>query len=50
MSFLVTLACSAPGGIVYLLYRPSRGMGAVNLSEMEREVATLEQRIVEKEG
>jgi hypothetical protein len=28
MSFLVTLACSAPGGIVYLLYRPSRGMGA----------------------
>jgi hypothetical protein len=50
MSFLVTLACSAPGGIVYLLYRPSGAKGPVNLSDMEREVATIEQQIVEKEG
>jgi hypothetical protein len=49
MSFLVTLACAAPGGIVYLFYRPSVATGAVKLSDMEREVASLEHRIVEKE-
>jgi hypothetical protein len=50
MSFLVTLACAAPGGIVYFLYRPSGATGAVTLSDMEREVANLEHRITEKEA
>jgi uncharacterized protein (TIRG00374 family) len=49
LSFLTMMACAAPGGIVYLLYRPSRAAGPVKLSEMEREVATLEHEIVEKE-
>ena len=49
LSFLTMLACAAPGGIVYLLYRPSRAVGPVKLSEMEREVATLEHEIAEKE-
>ena len=49
MSFLVTLACAAPGGLVYLLYRPSSATGPVNLSDMEREVASLEHQIVEEE-
>ena len=50
MSFLVMLAASAPGGLVYLLYRPSGAAGHVKLSEMEREVATLEHGITEKES
>jgi uncharacterized protein (TIRG00374 family) len=49
LSFLTMLICAAPGGIIYLLYRPSRAAGHVRLSEMEREVATLEHEIVEKE-
>jgi hypothetical protein len=38
MSFVVMLICAAPGGLVYLLYRPSGAKGSVSLSEMEREV------------
>ena len=49
MSFLVMLACSAPGGIVYLFYRPSGRAGHVKLSEMRKEVATLEHEITEGE-
>ena len=49
MSFLVMLACAAPGGLIYLLYRPSGTARPVKLGEMEREVATLEHRIAEKE-
>jgi glycosyltransferase 2 family protein len=49
MSFLVMLASSAPGGIVYFLYKPSGQVGHVKLSEMRREVATLEHEITEKE-
>ena len=49
MSFLVMLACAAPGGLVYLFYRPSGATGPVKLREMKREVATLEHGIVEKE-
>ncbi|MFN2507681.1 MAG: lysylphosphatidylglycerol synthase transmembrane domain-containing protein [Chthoniobacterales bacterium] len=45
MSFIVMLGCSAPGGLVYLLYRPSRAIGHVRLGDMEREVATLEHGI-----
>ena len=47
MSFLVMLACSAPGGIVYFLYKPSGQSGHVRLSEMRKEVATLEHEIAE---
>ena len=49
MSFLVMLACSAPGGIVYFLYKPSGQKGHVRLSEMRKEVATLEHEITESE-
>ena len=47
MSFLVMLACSAPGGIVYFFYKPSGQSGHVKLSEMRKEVATLEHEIAE---
>jgi uncharacterized membrane protein YbhN (UPF0104 family) len=49
MSFLVMLACSAPGGIVYFFYRPSGQARHVKLSEMRKEVATLEHEITESE-
>ncbi len=49
MSFLVMLVCSAPGGIVYFFYRPSGQSGHVKLSEMRKEVATLEHEITEGE-
>jgi uncharacterized protein (TIRG00374 family) len=49
MSFLVILACCAPGGLVYFFYKPSGQIGHVKLHEMEREVATLEHEISEKE-
>ena len=49
MSFLVMLACSAPGGIVYFFYKPSGQKGHVRLSEMRKEVATLEHEITESE-
>jgi hypothetical protein len=49
MSFLIILVCSAPGGLVYLFYRPSGAAARVKLSEMEREVATVEHEIIEAE-
>ncbi|MDB6147776.1 MAG: hypothetical protein JWO45_1440 [Spartobacteria bacterium] len=49
MSFLIILLCSAPGGLVYFLYRPSGKPGHIRLREMEREVATLEHEISETE-
>jgi hypothetical protein len=49
MSFLVMLACSAPGGMVYFFYRPSGRAGHVKLSEMRKEVATREHEITESE-
>ncbi|MEO7168072.1 MAG: lysylphosphatidylglycerol synthase transmembrane domain-containing protein [Spartobacteria bacterium] len=49
MSFLVMLVCCAPGGIVYFLYKPSGQAGHVKLSEMRKEVATLEHEITEGE-
>ena len=50
MSFFVTLICAAPGGIVYLFYRPSGAKGAVSISDMEREVTDLEHGIVAEAG
>ena len=47
MSFLVILLCSAPGGIIYLFYKPSGVTAPVKLSEMKREVATAEHEIPE---
>ena len=49
MSFLVMLACCAPGGIVYFFYRPSGRAAHVKLSEMRKEVETLEHEIAEAE-
>jgi uncharacterized protein (TIRG00374 family) len=49
MSFLVMLVSSAPGGIVYFFYKPSGQAGHVKLSEMRKEVATLEHEITESE-
>ena len=50
MSFVVTLICAAPGGLVYLLYKPSGATSSASLSEMEREVTNLEHGIVGKAG
>ena len=49
MSFLIILFCSAPGGIVYFFYRPSGQEGHVRMRDMQREVATLEHELTEKE-
>ena len=49
MSFLVIIACCAPGGIVYFFYKPSGVPRHVRLREMKREVATLEHEISEAE-
>jgi len=49
MSFLIILFCSAPGGIVYFFYRPSGAKGHVRMRDMQREVATLEHELTEKE-
>jgi uncharacterized protein (TIRG00374 family) len=49
MSFLVMLLCSAPGGLVYLFYKPSGETRHVKLREMESEVATLEHEIADAE-
>lgn len=47
LSFLIILICSAPGGIVYLLYRPSGAAGHVKLREMKDEIATVEHELSE---
>jgi glycosyltransferase 2 family protein len=49
MSFLIILVCSAPGGLVYLFYKPSGAAGRVKLRDMERELATVEHEISETE-
>ena len=49
MSFLIILFCSAPGGIVYFFYRPSGEKAHVRMRDMQREVATLEHELSEKE-
>jgi uncharacterized membrane protein YbhN (UPF0104 family) len=48
MSFLIILVSCAPGGLVYLFYKPSGGE-RVKLRDMEREVATVEHEIGETE-
>jgi uncharacterized membrane protein YbhN (UPF0104 family) len=45
MSFLIILVCSAPGGLVYLFYKPSGEARHVPMREMQRDVATLEHEI-----
>jgi glycosyltransferase 2 family protein len=45
MSFLIILVCSAPGGLVYLFYKPSGEAPHVPMREMQRDVATLEHEI-----
>lgn len=45
MSFLVILICCAPGGLVYLFYKPSGEAGHVRMREMQSEVKTLEHEI-----
>jgi uncharacterized protein (TIRG00374 family) len=46
MSFLVMLFCALPGGMVYFFYKPSGAVARhVKLSEMQREVATLEHEV-----
>ena len=47
LSFLIIIFCSLPGGLVYFFYRPSGATGHVKVSEMAREVATLEHEIGE---
>jgi hypothetical protein len=47
--FLVILVCCLPGGIVYFFYKPSGATGHVKMSEMQKEFATLEHEIAEKE-
>lgn len=49
LGFIVTLLCAAPGGLIYLLYRPSGATGAVTLSDMERQLAGVEHTIIERE-
>ena len=50
MSFLIILFCSAPGGIVYFFYRPSGEKRHLRMRDMQREVATLEHELSEKEA
>jgi uncharacterized protein (TIRG00374 family) len=49
LSFLIILVCCIPGAFVYLFYKPSGVVAHVKLREMEKEVATLEHEISEKE-
>ena len=49
MAFSIILLCSFPGGIIYLLYKPSVETRHVKLREMETEVATLEHEIGQTE-
>ena len=41
LSFLIILVCCLPGAIVYLFYKPSRGVARVKMREMEHEVIAL---------
>jgi uncharacterized protein (TIRG00374 family) len=49
MSFLIILFCSAPGGIVYFLYRPSGEQRHIRMREMQQAVAKMEHELSEKE-
>jgi uncharacterized protein (TIRG00374 family) len=49
LSFLIILLCCLPGAVVYLFYKPSGAAERVKLSEMEREVVTLEHELGEAE-
>jgi uncharacterized protein (TIRG00374 family) len=49
LSFLIIVLCSLPGGIVYFFYRPSGVTERVRLSEMQREVATVEHELSKTE-
>jgi uncharacterized protein (TIRG00374 family) len=47
--FTVILVCCLPGGIIYFFYRPSGETGHVKMRDMQKEFATLEHEISEKE-
>ncbi|HEV2804547.1 MAG TPA: lysylphosphatidylglycerol synthase transmembrane domain-containing protein [Chthoniobacterales bacterium] len=47
--FTVILVCCLPGGIVYFFYRPSGATGHVKMRDMQKEFATLEHEITERE-
>jgi uncharacterized protein (TIRG00374 family) len=47
--FTVILLCCLPGGIVYFFYRPSGATGHVKMRDMQKEFATLEHEITERE-
>jgi glycosyltransferase 2 family protein len=47
--FTVILLCCLPGGIVYFFYRPSGATGHVKMRDMQKEFATLEHEISERE-
>jgi glycosyltransferase 2 family protein len=49
MSFLIMVVACTPGGLVYFFYKPSGVPRHVPLSEMKREVATLEHEITESQ-
>jgi uncharacterized protein (TIRG00374 family) len=49
LSFLIILLCCLPGAVIYLFYKPSGAAERVKLSEMEREVVTLEHELGEAE-
>lgn len=49
MGFLIILLCAMPGGLVYLLYKPSGTTGHVRLREMEKDVSKLEREITRSE-
>jgi uncharacterized protein (TIRG00374 family) len=49
LSFFIIFICCIPGALVYFFYKPSGEAGHVRMREMQREVATLEHEISEKE-
>ncbi len=49
MSFLVMVFCAAPGGLVYLFYRPSGAAGHVKMRDMQQEVAAREHEIADQQ-
>lgn len=47
LGFVVILICSAPGGLVYLFYRPSHASARVSMRDMKQEIVTAEHEIGE---
>jgi len=47
LGFLVIVACSSPGGLIYLFYKPSGETRHVRIREMQSEVAQAEHEIAE---